>query len=269
MRLTLVARHPVRSLRTAAHRGRRVAGAVGAAARRAVTQDPAALQEAAERRSRTRLAEALAPVRDGVDRLGSVPAGLEAVAAELAVLRAEVAALSGEAATERRRSAGPAVAAWRAVSHERREGPACLLLGAADAAGVLAVRSEPGPVVVVDLDAPAAARAALPPAHSAGLVLVDLDRWGAADPAALADWAGWLRPEVPVLGCTRTPAAAAARAAALSRAVHGALLPGTPDDDGLVRFTPGLAPGALAEVPAPDPARRRPAWTARAAEGTA
>lgn len=254
MRLRRVARHPVRSLRTVARRGRRAARAVEAAARRAVTQDPAA----AERRAETRLVEAVGPVREGVDRLGSVPAGLEALAAELGSLRAEVAALRQETADARRAAGGPALAAWRAASDERREGPACLLLGADDAARVLAATAEPGPVVVVDLDAPAAGRAALPPAHSVGLVLMDLDRGEDLGPAALADWAGWLRPEAPVLGCTRTPAAAAALAGAVSRAAHGALLPGTPDRDGLVRFRPGLAPGASAEVPAPGPARRTP-----------
>lgn len=255
MRLTRAARHPVRSLRGAARRGRRAARAVEVAARRALTQDPAALQAAAERRAGTRLAEAVGPVREGVDRLGSVPADLQAVAAELAGLRAEATALREAADAERRRTACPAVHAWHAVSSDRREGPVCLVLGAADAAAVRGARTEPGAVVVVDLDAPAPGRASLPPAHSAGLVLLDLDRWAEAGPAALAAWAGWLRPETPVAGCTRVPAAAASRAAALSRAVHGALLPGAPDEHGLVRFRPGLAPGALADVPAPEPFR--------------
>lgn len=65
------------------------------------------------------------------------------------------------------------------------------------------------------------------PAHSVGMVVLDLDLMEQPlDAAGSHDWAQffrWLRPEAPVLGCTRTPQLLAARASRMRELTAGQL----------------------------------------------
>lgn len=139
--------------------------------------------------------------------------------------------------------------AWERLREERREGPCLLVMDRADAAAVAAAETAAVPFEVVDPAAgPHGLLAAVPP-HAVGALVLDLDRF---DPGAAGDawrrFVHWMRPETPVAGFTREPGRLALRAASLSRASGGRLLPAR-TGDGMVRLDRAAGPLLEAEPP--------------------
>lgn len=161
--------------------------------------------------------------RSLTDSLGPVHDGIQHLAGELEHLR-DV----------------PALRAWQGIRELRGEGVTCLLMGRRDAETILGTDESGAAFEVLDPElAPLPATAP----HAVGALVIDLDLFGGA-PADQDAWSGfvrWLRSDVPVVGFSRVPGLLALRAAAVSRATAGLLLP-TVTGTQTVHFDRGIAP---------------------------
>lgn len=171
--------------------------------------------------------------RDGMERL--LRSSLEPVQDGLRDLTGEVEGLRDV----------PALRAWQGLRERRREGVSCLLLGRRDAASILGADDSGARFEVVDLGPETPAEAPLPAAapHAVGAVLIDVDLFDLA-PRDREAWSGfvrWLRADVPVVGFSRVPGQLALRAATVSRAASGLLLP-TVTGPHTVTFERGIEP---------------------------